>query len=106
MNAFINDPDMTAVLGLERGIPGNIKVRKALTSGLNPIEARSVEYFDNIQDRTAPLPPPFPPGATEIEKTFMRIATGVLLDRYPIKKAAKMFVKQAEFILKRAHRHA
>ena len=103
MNAFINDPDMTAVLGLERGIPGNRKAREALKPGLSPIEARSVEFFDNIQDKTAPLPPPFPPGAQEIEKTFMRISTGVLLDRYSIKKAAKMFVKQAEFILKRAH---
>lgn len=102
MDAFINDPDMTAILGLERGISGNIKVREALKPTLSPIEAKSVEFFDNIQGKTAPLPPPFPPGATEIEKTFMRIATGVLLDRYSISKAAKMFVKQAEFILKRA----
>ena len=102
MNAFINDPEMTAVLGLERGIPGNVKVREALKPDLSPIEAKSVEFFDNIQDKTAPIPPPFPPGAQEIEKTFMRIATGVLLDRYSIKKAAKMFVNQAAFILKRA----
>ncbi|MBN2418609.1 MAG: carbohydrate ABC transporter substrate-binding protein, partial [Deltaproteobacteria bacterium] len=104
MNAFINDPEMTDMLGLERGIPGNKVVREALRPGLSPIEAQSVEYFDNIQDKIAPLPPPFPPGATEIEKTYMRISTGVLLDRYSIKKAAKMFVKQAEFILKRAAR--
>ncbi len=104
MNAFINDPDMTDILGLERGIPGNKLVREALRPGLSPIEAKSVEYFDKIQDKVAPLPPPFPPGATEIEKTYMRISTGVLLDRYSIKKAAEMFVKQAEFILKRAAR--
>ena len=104
MNAFINDPDITVVLGLERGIPGNKKVRETLKPKLNDIEAKSVEYFNNIQDKTAPLPPPFPPGATEIEKTFMRIATGVLLDRYSIKKAANMFVNHAAFILKRARR--
>ncbi len=104
MNAFINDPELTNILGLERGIPGNKTVRDALRPGLNPIEAKSVEYFDNIQNKVAPLPPPFPPGATEIEKTYMRISTGVLLDRYSIKKAAKMFVKQAEFILRRAAR--
>ena len=102
MDAFINDPDMTAILGLERGIPGNKKIREALKPNLSPIGAKSVEFFDNIQDKTVPLPPPFPPGAMEIEKTFMRIATGVLLDRYSIEKAAKMFVNQAAFILRRA----
>lgn len=102
MNAFVNDFGMTDILGLERGIPENILVRKALKPKLTPTEAKSVEYFENIQAKTAPLPPPYPPGANEIEKSFMRIATGVLLERESIPDAAKKFVKQAVSILRRA----
>ncbi|MBN1904937.1 MAG: extracellular solute-binding protein [Deltaproteobacteria bacterium] len=102
MNSFVNDPEITDILGLERGIPENMLVRRALKPKVTPTEAKSVEYFEKIQDKTAPLPPPYPPGANEIEKTFMRIATGVLLERETIPGAAKKFVKQASFILRRA----
>lgn len=102
ISAFVNDPEVTAVLGLERGIPENRTVRKALKPELSPIETKSVEFFDNIQGKTAPLPAPFPSGANEIEKTFNRIATGVLLGKSSISAAAKKFVKKASFILRRA----
>lgn len=102
MSAFVNDPDMTAILGLERGIPANPNVRAALAPSLTEAEAASVAFFSGIQGKTAVLPPPPPSGANEIEQTFERIATGILLEQDSISDAAKNFIRQAAFIRRRA----
>ena len=101
MSAFVNDTDMTNILGLERGIPANTVARNALIPTLSETEAKSVAYMDGIVGKTAPLPPPFPSGANEIEQTYQRIATGVLLEQDEIKRAAENFIRQAKFIRKR-----
>ena len=102
MSAFVNDIDMTNVLGLERGIPANSAARAALAPLLSEAEAASVAFFDGIQGKTAQLPPPPPSGANEIEQTFQRIATGVLLEQDTMKDAAANYVRQAGFIRRRA----
>jgi multiple sugar transport system substrate-binding protein len=102
MNGFVNDPEMTEVLGLERGIPSNAQVREALAPTLEGAAAVSVAFFDSIQGKTMPLPPPPPSGANEVEQTFERIAVGVLLDQVSIPDAATDFLRQAEAILRRA----
>jgi multiple sugar transport system substrate-binding protein len=102
MSAFVNDPDMTNILGLERGIPANSDARAALVPNLSDAEAVSVAYFDGIRGKTAPLPPPFPSGTNEVEETYERIATGILLDQDTMEEAAKNFIRQANFVLQRA----
>ena len=102
MNAFVNDPDMTAILGLERGIPSQSDVRDALQPHLSAIEATSVAYFDAIQPYVAPLEPPPPAGNRECEETFERLAVAVLLEQQSIADTASQFMRQAEAILRRA----
>ena len=102
MSAFVNDLDMTAVLGLERGIPSQSDVRAALQPQLTEVEALSVEFFDNIQGKTAVLPPPPPSGANEVEQTFERLAVAVLLGERSIPEVASDFLNQARAILARA----
>ena len=102
MSAFVNDLDMTKVLGLERGVPSQTDVRAALQPELNEVEALSVEYFDNIQGKTAPLTLPPPSGAAEVEQTFERLAVAVLLGQQTIPQVAGDFLAQANAILRRA----
>jgi len=102
MSAFVNDLDMTKVLGLERGIPSQSDVRAALQPDLTDVEARSVEFFDKIQGKTAVLPPPPPSGSNEVEQTFERLAVNVLLGERPIPEVASDFLNQARAILARA----
>jgi multiple sugar transport system substrate-binding protein len=102
MSAFVNDLDMTAVLGLERGIPSQSDVRDALAPNLSPAEAESVAFFDGIQGKTAALPPPPPSGANEVEQTFERLAVSVLLGERSISETAADFLNQARAILARA----
>ncbi|MBF0677791.1 MAG: carbohydrate ABC transporter substrate-binding protein [Devosia sp.] len=102
MSAFVNDLDMTGVLGLERGIPSNPDVRAALEPTLSAAEAVSVAFFDAIQGKTAALAPPPPSGSNEVEQTFERVAVSVLLGEKSIPEVAKDFLSQAKAILARA----
>ena len=102
MSAFVNDLDMTAILGLERGIPSNAEVRAALEPNLSAAEAVSVAFFDAIQGKTAALPPPPPAGGNEVEQTFERVAVSVLLGEKSISEVATDFLAQANAILARA----
>ena len=102
MSAFVNDLEMTAVLGLERGIPSQSEVRAALEPKLTAAEATSVAYFAGIQGKTAMLAPPPPSGSNEVEQTFERVAAAVLLGEKAIKDVATDFLGQAKAILARA----
>lgn len=103
MNAFVNDPDMTAVLGLERGIPQQSDVRAALASKLTEAEATTVAYFDAIQPHVAPLAPAGPAGVRELEEAFeTRAAVSVLLNQASIEDAAAQYMQEAADILTRA----
>lgn len=103
MNAFVNDPDMTAVLGLERGIPQQSEVRAALQAKLTEAEATTVAYFDAIQPYVAPLAPAGPAGVRELEEAFeTRAAVSVLLGQASIEDAAAQYMQESADILARA----
>ncbi len=102
MNDWVSDPQITAILGIERGIPCSPRVREALKPNLKPVEVLSVNFFDAIQGKVAPVPPPPPKGAGEVRDAFMRIGTDVVLDRTKPADAASMFIEEAASIIERA----
>lgn len=102
MNAWVTDPAITKILGLERGIPASAKVREQLEPGLNEVEKLSVAYFNAIANKVGPLPLPAPKGAGEVRDAFMRIGTDVVLNRASAKDAAATFVGDAQAIVERA----
>lgn len=102
MNDWINDPEATGILGLERGIPANADVRAALAPSFTTAEKLSVDYFSAIQDKVGPLPLPAPKGAGEVRDAFMRIGTDVVLGNMQIAEAAGIFIEDAQSIVDRA----
>ncbi|WP_440409184.1 ABC transporter substrate-binding protein [Neorhizobium petrolearium] len=102
MNAWVNDPEITSILGLERGIPCSPKVRAALAPKLTEVEKLSVDYFDAIQSKVGPLPLPAPKGAGEVRDAFMRTGTDVVLGKMEVAEAAGMFIQDAQDIVERA----
>lgn len=102
MNDWVNDPEITAILGLERGIPCSAKVREALAPNLSPVEQLTMTYFNAIQDKVAPLPLPAPKGAGEVRDNFRRTASEVILGNMSPADAADMFVADAQSIVERA----
>ena len=102
MSAFVNDLEMTTVLGLERGIPSQPEVRAALAPQLTDIEKVWVAFFEGIQGKTMLLPPPPPPGANDVEQAFKRLAVEVLTGGRSSSEVAAEFLQQAKDILARA----
>lgn len=102
MNDWVNDPEITGILGLERGIPASPKVRKALEPKLSEIEKLSVDYFNAIQTKVGPLPLPAPKGAGEVRDSFMRTGSEVILGKAKAADAAARFIDDAQSIIDRA----
>jgi len=102
MSDWVNDPEATAILGLERGIPANPNVRAALAADFTPPEKVSVAYFDSIQDKVGDLPLPAPKGHNEVRDAYMRIGTDVVLGNKGVAEAAEEFVQTGTDILERA----
>ncbi|MBU1174985.1 MAG: ABC transporter substrate-binding protein [Alphaproteobacteria bacterium] len=102
MSDWVNDPESTAILGLERGIPANPNVRAALEPNFTPPEKVSVDYFNAIQDKVGALPLPAPKGHNEVRDAYMRIGTDVVLGNKGVAEAAEEFVQTASDILERA----
>jgi len=102
MNDWINEPETTGILGLERGIPANANVRAALEPSFSAAEKLSVDYFNAIQDKVGPLPLPAPKGAGEVRDSFMRTGTDVVLGNIDVAEAAGIFIEDAQSIVDRA----
>lgn len=102
MNAWVNDPAATAILGLERGIPASSKVRDALAPNFSDAEKVSVDYFNAIQTKVGTLSPPPPKGAGETQDAYVRVATNVILGKTSIKDGAAAFIDEANSIIDRA----
>jgi multiple sugar transport system substrate-binding protein len=102
MSEWVNDPEITAILGLERGIPASSTVREALTPSFTPAELISVDYFGAVQGHVGPLPPPPPAGAGEVNDALVRWGTEVLLGNMSPDDAAAAYFDEAESILSRA----
>lgn len=102
MSEWVNDPEITAILGLERGIPASAAVREALAPDFSDAEKISVNYFGAIQGKVGALPPPPPAGAGEVNDAFQRWGTEVLLGNMSPDDAAAEHLGEAESILARA----
>lgn len=102
MNAWVNDPEATAILGLERGIPASPEVRAALAPNFSEAEKVSVDYFTAIQDHVGTLPAPPPKGAGEAQDAYERVATNVILGTTSIEDGAAAFIDEASAIIDRA----
>lgn len=102
MNDWVNDPEATAILGLERGIPASPKVRAALAPSFSETEKLSVDYFAAIQGKVGPLPLPAPKGSGEVRAAYTRIATEVALGTTTPADAAARFIDDAQTIVERA----
>jgi pectin-derived oligosaccharide transport system substrate-binding protein len=66
VGGLVTDPDMTAILGSERGIPPSTMVRGALKPKAGGVERQTYDYIDFVTDKVGPLPPPAPPGGGDV----------------------------------------
>jgi len=91
---LINDPECGAILGTERGVPTNTKVREAVAPQLDAANTKVIEFMDSIADElgtggTVPLP-----GGGQSETIQRRATDSVLLGDLDPAAAAEQFVTE------------
>lgn len=66
LDFWTNDVEANEILGAERGVPIAGKVRDALKPKLSKAQSEAFDYVERVATDAQPIPPPDPPGYTEI----------------------------------------
>lgn len=100
VNYLANNTAAGNVLLAERGVPPNTEVRAAVTPKLQPADAATAKFIQDIKaDLGEPSPAP-PVGGGQVEKIIQRYTTEVLFGRQAPDAAAKAFLDEVNGELK------
>ena len=101
-----NSIEANEVLLAERGVPISSKVQKALKPKLGRSQAEMFAYLERVSKDVQPIPPPDPPGHTEIVKNVFdpQVIDPVAYGRLEPDKAAALLRQEANAILAKAKR--
>ena len=75
---LVNSPDAGEILGVERGVPGNLAVREAITPDLTEADMLAVDYLNAIESELGAAPEITPQGGGEFENILKRAGEDVL----------------------------
>ena len=98
---FVSNVEAGIILGVERGVPASLSVRKAVQPTLDELSKVMADYISFITDKVGPLPPPPPSGAGEIVLLLRRINEQIGFGRVSTVGGAKQFMSEANAILAR-----
>jgi multiple sugar transport system substrate-binding protein len=100
VNYLANSVDAGNVLLAERGVPPNTEIRAAVAPKLQPADAATAKFIQDIgKDLGEPSPAP-PVGGGQVEKIIQRYTTEVLFGRQAPDAAAKAFLDEVNGELK------
>ena len=103
LTAFlVSDLDAGAILRVERGVPGDERVRGFLLDKVTEEERKMIDYLSIVAENVSPLPPPPPRGAGEIEKMLVRLYAQLAFGRVSVSDGAAQIYRDAEAIIRRA----
>jgi pectin-derived oligosaccharide transport system substrate-binding protein len=89
-----NDSNAGWLLGTERGIPSNTKIRTQVVDQLPTTDIAAVDFLNNTKVGTTPQVTP--KGASNIETILKRHTEDVLFERATPDKAADAFIKELQ----------
>jgi multiple sugar transport system substrate-binding protein len=96
INFLVNDMGAGKVLGVDRGLPANTKVRTGVIPMLTGTSQVVVEYEDGVKATLSQTPPAPPKGDGEVKNLFQTAYQGVTSGKTAIPDAVKAFMQQAE----------
>ncbi len=100
VNFLINDPDVGKILGAERGLPPNLKIRQQLAGEATGTNKVIFEYEALIEPKLGPAPAVPPKGAGSIQKLLQRTYEEVAFERLSVDDAVDRFMAEAQKDLK------
>jgi multiple sugar transport system substrate-binding protein len=103
---FTNSIEANEILLAERGVPISGKVQKALVPKLGRSQAEMFAYLERVSKDVQSIPPPDPPGHTEIVKNVFdpQVVDPVAFGKLEPEKAAALLRQEANAILAKAKR--
>jgi multiple sugar transport system substrate-binding protein len=100
VNFLINDPDAGKILGADRGLPPNLKIRAQLAAEATGTNKVVFDYEAAIEPKLGPAPPVPPKGAGSIQKLLQRTYEEVAFERLSVDDAVTRFMSEAQKDLK------
>jgi multiple sugar transport system substrate-binding protein len=92
---FVNDPEATAILSSDRGIPGSKVVREALKGNAEPIVLKTYDYLDIAAEQSREMDRELP-NIAEWDAALKNAAQKIAFDAASSQAAAQESVKAAE----------
>lgn len=96
---LVNSPEAGQILSVERGVPGNLTVREAITPDLDEANMMAVDYLDTIENELGPAPEITPQGGGEFEAILTRAGEDMLFGRISPAEAGQRLVDELEAAL-------
>jgi len=102
LNFMITNLKCADILQIERGVSGDSKVLEHIRPDLSPTEQKIIAYLQLLATHVAPLPPPPPKGAGEIQNEIRSSFQSIAFGKTSVADESKAFVEKAKAILERA----
>ncbi|MCR2047100.1 ABC transporter substrate-binding protein [Acetatifactor muris] len=107
INWFVNSVECNEILGGERGVPVNSKVRDALKETMAKSEETAVnvkiyEYIDSAAGVATPIDPPNPAGSTEAGTLLTTYVENVRYGKITPEDAGQKYIEEAKGIMEEA----
>ena len=96
---LVNSPEAGKILSVERGVPGNLTVREAITADLDEANLMAVDYLEAIEDELGPAPEITPQGGGEFEDILTRAGEDMLFGRITPEDAGQRLVDDLDAAL-------
>lgn len=93
LDFMLNSEEAADLLGAERGIPANEKIRAYITPKLSDTDQEVAAYIDAVAESVGDAPPLTPPGASAIEALIMQHSEQVFFGQETVDEAAEGFIK-------------
>ncbi|GAB2844902.1 ABC transporter substrate-binding protein [Lentzea nigeriaca] len=97
---LLNDPDAGKILGANRGLPANLKIREAVAQNLSGADKVVFEYQKSVDAKLGDAPAAPPKGDGAIYKLMQRKHEEIVFGRKTIDQAVEEFWRDAEEALK------
>lgn len=96
---MVNDPEATAILGSERGVPVNSSIREQLKPTLTESEQLVFDFIDLVSQHSSNIDPPYPQGFSEIDKNFKSASEQIAFGQGSIEQVTEQFIAGSNQIL-------
>lgn len=93
---FVNDADAGKILGTDRGLAPNLKIRAQLASGATGDDKTLYAYEAALEPKLGAAPPVPPKGAGAIQKLLQRTYEEIAFGRLGIDDAVTRFMSEAD----------